>query len=118
MKYINGIYKILICFFVFAIIYKLREKNISDLNPMTNHNKNTEEEKKEDKENINIDIDEYDEKNRNYFKRLFPSKRNEKPGSDYYITYTISMTFIMIIHFSSVFIYLFICFNYIIIFFI
>ena len=41
----NGIYKILICFFVFITIYKLRGKNINIENPLINDNKNTEEKK-------------------------------------------------------------------------
>ena len=77
------------------IINKNDDKKNQEDNSKLNEEKE-EDDKKEDKENINIDIDEYDEKNRNYFKRLFPSKRNEKPGSDYYITYTISMTFIIV----------------------
>ena len=33
----------------------------------------------------------YDEKKRNYFQRLFPTIRNEKPGDDYYVSYSILM---------------------------
>ena len=38
---------------------------------------------------------EYDEKNRTYFQRLFPRIRNEKPGNDYYASYTITMLVII-----------------------
>ena len=33
---------------------------------------------------------------RSYFQRLFPKIRNEKPGSEYYTYYTLSLTFIII----------------------
>ena len=33
----------------------------------------------------------YDEKKRGYFQRLFPTIRNEKPGDDYYVSYSILM---------------------------
>ena len=69
------------------------EKLIEDYDIIEKNMISNEEENEEDKETI----DEYDEKKRHYFQRLFPSKRNEKPGKDYYIFYSISMTFIIII---------------------
>ena len=50
----------------------------------------SEEERKEQKIKDSI----YDEKKRGYFKRLFPTIRNEKPGDDYYVLYSILMLII------------------------
>ena len=38
----------------------------------------------------------YDEANRSYFRALFPKIRNEKPGNEYYVSYTLAMVFIII----------------------
>ena len=56
------------------------------------------EKEKKNENNINkyVTIDSFNEKNKTYFQRLFPKIRNEKPGSDYYNFYTISMVFIII----------------------
>ena len=59
------------------------------------------EELKEDKNSENgilnyITIDTYDERNRNYFQRLFPKIRNEKPGKDFYAMYTLAMILIIV----------------------
>ena len=42
-----------------------------------------------------INFEKYNENNRTYFQRLFPKIRNEKPGRDYYFSYTISMLLII-----------------------
>ena len=49
-----------------------------------------EEDRKEQKKKDSI----YDEKKRKYFQRLFPTIRNEKPGDDYYVSYSILMLII------------------------
>ena len=38
----------------------------------------------------------FDESSRTYYESLFPKIRNEKPGNEYYVFYTIGMTFIII----------------------
>ena len=38
----------------------------------------------------------YDESKRGYYESLFPKFRNEKPGKEYYVIYTIAMTLIII----------------------
>ena len=48
--------------------------------------------KKKEKENL----EKYDENNINYFQRLFPKIRNEKPGEEFYALYTISMFLIIV----------------------
>ena len=50
----------------------------------------------EEDDNTYITIDTYSEKNKNYFKRLFPIIRNEKPGNDFYVYYTIGMILVNI----------------------
>ena len=72
------------------------------------------EEKKEEKieeiekeENSDyITIDTYKEDDKSYYQRLFPKKRNEKPGNDFYAEYTIGMIlaiiFIIIFYTSMV----------------
>ena len=42
-----------------------------------------------------IHLEYYNEINKTYFQRLFPKTRNEKPGNDYYASYTITMLFII-----------------------
>ena len=39
----------------------------------------------------------YDESSRKYFESLFPKIRNEKPGADFYVWYTLSLAIIIII---------------------
>ena len=51
-------------------------------------------EKEEQMKPLNLEI--YNEINRTYFQRLFPKIRNEKPGNNYYSSYTITMLFIII----------------------
>ena len=66
---------------------------------LNNNNENLIEENEQQinkNENIIDDNKKYNEKERNYFERLFPKIRNEKPGDDYYIYYTISMIFIIV----------------------
>ena len=50
--------------------------------------------------------DKYNESKRKYFQKLIPKIRNEKPGNDYYASYTISMllliTFILIFYTTMV----------------
>ena len=41
--------------------------------------------------------DKYDESSRNYFQRLFPKNRNEKPGGEFYVWYTSSMAILIIL---------------------
>ena len=38
----------------------------------------------------------FDESKRTYYEALFPEARNEKPGKEYYVSYTIAMTFIIV----------------------
>jgi hypothetical protein len=55
------------------------------------------ENKKEGTKNEEVDEEiKYDESKRKYFEKLFPRARNEKPGSEYYASYAISMLFIII----------------------
>ena len=84
-----------------------KNNNTSDNNNIT-ENVNIENEKKneqiteekgshiksimEDRDNKN----KYNEENRTYYQGLFPRIRNEKPGHEYYASYTVSMLFIMI----------------------
>ena len=42
------------------------------------------------------DLPKYNESNKNYFQKLFPKIRNEKPGSDYYPFLAISLAIIII----------------------
>ena len=37
-----------------------------------------------------------DESQRTYYEKLFPEIRNEKPGKEFYVSYTIAMTFIIV----------------------
>ena len=58
----------------------------------------------EKKEELDLSEDKYDADNRTYWQTLFPKIRNEKPGNDYYIFYTLSMVLIiiyMIIYYSK-----------------
>ena len=41
-------------------------------------------------------LEKYNEKDRTYYQRLFPKIRNEKPGNEYYPSYTITMLVIII----------------------
>ena len=89
----------------------LKGKSLDDNNISYNRKEKTsirkdeskEKKKKEDKkegENKNEEFEEeikYDESKRKYFEKLFPTARNEKPGSEYYASYAISMLFIIII---------------------
>ena len=43
-----------------------------------------------------IYLEKYNEKNKNYYQRLFPTIRNEKPGHEYYFSYTMTMFSIII----------------------
>ena len=54
-------------------------------------NKKKEAEKVKEKEK-----EKYDEANRTYFQKLLPKIRNEKPGNEYYVSYTLTMVFIII----------------------
>ena len=54
-----------------------------------------EKEKKEMKE-VEIRKKLFKESQRKYIETLFPEARNEKPGEEYYVSYTIAMTFIII----------------------
>ena len=51
-----------------------------------------EKEKKKLKEQKKL----FDESSRTYFESLFPKIRNEKPGNEFYVYYTIGMTFIIL----------------------
>ena len=61
------------------------EKSNKDKKPK----KDKEKEEKKEKER-------YDESKRTYFQTLFPKVRNEKPGNEYYVSYTLTMVFIII----------------------
>ena len=54
-------------------------------------NKKKEAEKAKEKEK-----EKYDEANRSYFQKLLPKIRNEKPGNEYYVSYSLIMVFIII----------------------
>jgi hypothetical protein len=54
-----------------------------------------EESKKQEEKKKNFDA-KYNESKRKYFEKLFPKIRNEKPGDEYYASFTISMLFIII----------------------
>ena len=56
----------------------------------------TEEEKKKEEEQKKEEDKKYNETNRKYFEKLFPKIRNEKPGHEYYASYTISMLALII----------------------
>jgi hypothetical protein len=72
--------------------------------------KKAKKKKKAEEEKKNIDKkkeeDKYNESKRKYFQKLIPKIRNEKPGNDYYASYTISMllliTFILIFYTTMV----------------
>jgi len=54
---------------------------------------------KEEKKNEPMkpeNLENYNEKDRTYYQRLFPKIRNEKPGNEYYASYTIAMLLIII----------------------
>ena len=53
--------------------------------------------KKDEKEFKNYaKLESFSEKNKKYFERLFPKIRNEKPGRDFYVLYSLSMILIII----------------------
>ena len=54
--------------------------------------KSEKERKKEEEKRRNL----FNESNRTYYQALFPEARNEKPGNEYYVSYTIAMTLIII----------------------
>ena len=58
--------------------------------------KNLEEEEKKEEERRKEEDKKYDESKRKYYEKLFPKIRNEKPGDEYYASYTISMLLIII----------------------
>jgi len=53
--------------------------------------KELEEKKKKENEKKKEEDDKYNESKRKYFEKIIPRIRNEKPGDDYYASYTISM---------------------------
>ena len=55
-----------------------------------------EEEEKKEEERRKEEDKKYNESKRKYFEKLFPKIRNEKPGDEYYASYTISMLLIII----------------------
>ena len=57
----------------------------------TKTTKKSEEDKKKEKE-----MEKYDETKRTYYERLFPKIRNEKPGNEYNLIYTLIMVFIIV----------------------
>jgi hypothetical protein len=79
------------------IVYNRKEK-VSKNKEESKEKKQKEDKKKEENKNeeLNEEI-KYDESKRKYFEKLFPKARNEKPGSEYYASYAISMLFIIII---------------------
>ena len=62
-----------------------------------NNEEKIEKEKKQEEEVKNL-LSTYtnNEKNKKYYQYLFPKIRNEKPGNDFYVYYTIGMIFIII----------------------
>ena len=83
----------------------LKEKNIIKNEDKKNENKKNKEKQKvkekekKDEKKIQSDyvtVDSFTEHNKKYFERLFPKIRNEKPGADFYLFYTISMISIII----------------------
>ena len=61
----------------------------------------TNKEEKQKNQMKPIYLDNYNEKDRTYYQRLFPRIRNEKPGNEYYASYT--LTFLSIIIFLILF---------------
>ena len=64
------------------------------------HDSTNKEEKKKNQMKP-VYLDNYNEKDRTYYQRLFPKIRNEKPGNEYYASYT--LTFLSIIIFLILF---------------
>ena len=58
--------------------------------------KEKEKEKKEKLKEKKKEKEKYDESKRTYFQTLFPRTRNEKPGNEYYVSYTLTMVSIII----------------------
>ena len=58
--------------------------------------KELEEKKKKEIEKKKEEENKYNESKRNYFQKIIPRIRNEKPGDDYYASYTISMLAIIL----------------------
>ena len=76
---------------------KLNKNNIKEKIKSLYSQEKSEKTKEEDKKIKNyITINTFNENKKNYFERLFPKIRNEKPGGDFYSFYTISMIFIII----------------------
>ncbi len=69
------------------------EKNENKQKDKNEKKKKEEEEEEEEEEEKNKE--KYDESKRTYFQTLFPKVRNEKPGNEYYVSYTLTMTFII-----------------------
>ena len=59
-------------------------------------NKKDKNSKKEDENKEKKEKEKYDESKRSYFQTLFPKVRNEKPGNEYYVSYTLTMVFLII----------------------
>ena len=78
-----------------SISYNKKEKK-SKIKDESKEKKKKEETKKEEKKKEVEEENKYDEGKRKYFEKLFPKTRNEKPGSEYYASYAISMLFIII----------------------
>ena len=72
-------------------------KELFQINKTKPNIKNDENEQQINELSEKIKIDpKYDETKKNYFKKLFPNIRNEKPGDDYYISYSISLLLICV----------------------
>ena len=65
-------------------------KNVKKNKKQKNKNQKKKTEKKEDDKN------KYDESQRKYYQTLFPKVRNEKPGNEYYASYTLFMVLIIV----------------------
>ena len=75
---------------------KKLEKEKKEKEKRNDENKNKNIDKKEKEEEKEKEKNKYDEGSRSYFQKLFPKIRNEKPGNEYYVSYTISMVFIIL----------------------
>ena len=82
---------------------KIKKKESKNKKEKEKEKEKKEEEKKEKdkkeeekKEKDKKEKEKYDEANRAYFQKLFPKIRNEKPGNEYYVSYTLIMVFIIL----------------------
>ena len=73
-------------------------KLLKVLNKNKKKEENVEEKEEKQEEEVKNLLSTYtkNEKNKKYFQYLFPKIRNEKPGSDFYVYYTVGMIFVIL----------------------